>query len=146
MKIRLNPDHLGEIHVRVSAGGKSGSEVGLQIQASDERAKRILEESISSLKDGLASQSLTLSKIDVQVAQPQARNAAEFQTSLDQRGAQAQLQNGDAGAGEGRQSRRDAEGAELGTLRTAQRGRTAWAPAAATSRSAAGSGRLDVMA
>jgi len=69
MRIRLKPDHLGELHVRVSAGGKSGSEIGLQIQASDERAKKILEESISSLRDSLSGQNLNLSKVDVQVAQ-----------------------------------------------------------------------------
>ena len=40
VRIRLKPDHLGELHLKVTTGGKTGSDVGLQIQASDSRAKK----------------------------------------------------------------------------------------------------------
>jgi flagellar hook-length control protein FliK len=42
--------------------------VGLQIRASDDRAKRILEESMSHLKESLAQQNLSLAQVDVSVA------------------------------------------------------------------------------
>jgi flagellar hook-length control protein FliK len=65
MKIRLKPDGLGELHLKVMT---QGNEVGLQIQASDEHAKKILQDSVNSLKEGLASHHLTLGKIEVAVA------------------------------------------------------------------------------
>jgi flagellar hook-length control protein FliK len=71
MKIRLKPDHLGELSVRVMT---HGNHVGLQIQASDDKAKKILEESISHLKESLSAQNLTLGQLDVTVA-PQIQNS-----------------------------------------------------------------------
>ncbi len=68
MKIRLNPDHLGELVIRVTT---QGNQVGLKVQATKNEAKRILEESVSSLKDSLMGQSLQLAKLDVTVAAPQ---------------------------------------------------------------------------
>ena len=67
MRIRLNPQNLGELHVRVTTQGQN---VGLQIRATDERAKKVIEESMSHLKESLAGQSLTLTKVDLSVAQP----------------------------------------------------------------------------
>jgi flagellar hook-length control protein FliK len=64
MRIRLRPENLGELHVRVVTDGRN---VGLQIQASDEKAKKILEESLTHLKDSLASQSLSLASVDLSV-------------------------------------------------------------------------------
>jgi len=65
IRVRLRPDHLGELQVRVVT---QGNQVGLQIQASDENAKRILEQSMSSLKDSLATQNLSLAQVDLSVA------------------------------------------------------------------------------
>jgi hypothetical protein len=62
MRIRLNPDHLGELSVKVSTRGR---EVGLQIRASNEEAKRVLEESLSHLRENLASNSLNLARVEV---------------------------------------------------------------------------------
>jgi flagellar hook-length control protein FliK len=64
MRVRLRPDNLGELHLKVQT---RGGEVRLQIQASDAGAKKILEESLSHLKDSLASQNLNLSRVDVTV-------------------------------------------------------------------------------
>jgi len=64
MRIRLHPENLGELHVRVMT---QGNEVALKIQASDERSKKILESSMGNLKEGLAAQSLILSKYDLSV-------------------------------------------------------------------------------
>ncbi len=65
IRVRLRPDHLGELNIRVLT---DGNRVGLKIQASDERAKKILEESIGSLKENLSSQSLNLGTVDFSVA------------------------------------------------------------------------------
>jgi hypothetical protein len=64
MKIRLTPEHLGELQIRVSTYGQN---VGLKVQASDESAKAVLEETSKHLKDALASQNLHLSSIDISV-------------------------------------------------------------------------------
>ncbi|MCM2277235.1 MAG: flagellar hook-length control protein FliK [Oligoflexia bacterium] len=62
MRVRLNPDHLGELHVRVVT---QGNNVGLTIHASDEKARKIIEESLSHLKESLATQKLSLGQVDV---------------------------------------------------------------------------------
>jgi len=66
MRVRLHPDNLGEIHLRVVT---QGNHVGLEIQASSDKAKKILEDSMSHLKESLASHSLTLGAVDLRVAQ-----------------------------------------------------------------------------
>lgn len=78
IRLRLRPDNLGELHLRVSSHGR---EVGLQIQASSDRAKKILEESLSHLKESLAAQQLSLGPVEVSVAQ--SRSGAD--SSSDQR-------------------------------------------------------------
>ena len=65
MRIRLKPENLGELHLRVVS---QGGEIGIHIQASDDKAKKILQDSLGSLKDGLASQNLTLGKVAIEVA------------------------------------------------------------------------------
>ena len=45
-----------------------GNEVGLKIQATDPGAKKVIEESIQYLKESLASNSLQLTRFDVQLA------------------------------------------------------------------------------
>lgn len=64
MRIHLKPDNLGELHLKVRTNGK---DVGIEIQASNEQAKKVLEESLSSLKESLANQSLNLVKTEVAV-------------------------------------------------------------------------------
>jgi len=65
MRVRLKPDNLGELNVRVQT---RGNDVRLQIQASDESARKILEESLPHLKEKLASQNLNLGRVDVSIA------------------------------------------------------------------------------
>ena len=66
MRVRLKPDGLGELNLHVMTRGQA---VGLKIQASNEQAKKILEESIGFLKETLANQNLSLAKVDVSVTQ-----------------------------------------------------------------------------
>lgn len=65
IRIRLKPENLGELHLRVMT---DGSRVGLKIQASDESARRVIEESIGYLKESLAAQNLSLGKVDLSIS------------------------------------------------------------------------------
>jgi len=65
IRIRLKPEHLGELSVRVVTNGNN---VGLQIRASDEKAKQVIEESLGYLRESLASQRLNLGSVDLTVA------------------------------------------------------------------------------
>jgi flagellar hook-length control protein FliK len=69
MKVRLRPENLGELQIRVLT---QGNQVQLEIHASSDKAKKILEESLSHLKDSLSAQQLTLSQIDLSVTPPSA--------------------------------------------------------------------------
>ncbi len=66
IRMRLNPGNLGELHIRIVT---QGDQVGLQVQASSDRAKRVIEESVSHLREGLAAQQLNLSNFDLSVVQ-----------------------------------------------------------------------------
>lgn len=79
MRLRLKPDNLGEVHVRVTT---RGNEVTLKIQASDDQAKKVLEESMSHLKSSMASHNLNLGAVDLSVSQSgQAGIAGQNSTS-----------------------------------------------------------------
>jgi flagellar hook-length control protein FliK len=115
IRMRLNPENLGELNIRVST---SGNRVELHIQASDDRSKKIIEESIGYLKDSLNSQNLSLANVDFSVAHQVAANGdfnsdprfansqSGFQDALGQQGSR-----GDhwGGGGSERSFARDAE-------------------------------------
>jgi len=65
MKIRLSPDSLGELNLKVST---HGNQVRLHIQASSEESKQILQESLVHLKSNLESKNLSLSSVEVGLA------------------------------------------------------------------------------
>ena len=89
IRIRLKPENLGELTVRVIT---DGSRVGLQIRASDDRSKKIIEESINSLRDSLSSQSLTLSHVDLStIASPTTQAGNEFNQDSNQFNSQNNL-------------------------------------------------------
>ncbi len=79
IKIRLRPDHLGELMMSVKTNGRT---VSLEIKAQDPEAKKIIEESIESLRDSLSQKSLDLAKVDI-VAQPQRGGESDFGTRSD---------------------------------------------------------------
>jgi len=66
IRIRLKPENLGELHLKVVT---RGNEVGLRIQASDDHAKKIIEESMGYLRESLSSNQLSLARVEVTVAQ-----------------------------------------------------------------------------
>ena len=86
IRVRLKPENLGELNVRVIT---DGSRVGLQIHASDEKSKKIIEESIGHLKESLSAQNLTLSTVDIIVNQrSEAQNSSP--SGFESRGFQGQ--------------------------------------------------------
>ena len=146
MKIRLNPDSLGELQVKIKT---VGSDVGIQFHASTEAAKRVIEESISHLKENLAAQSLNLTRVETSVSAMAASSEQSKsdlgQSAFQQAGGQnlqdwsgSQRGGRDASQGEsGRQSPWENSNDGVSTLR----------PAATRQRAASGgSSRLDVMA
>ena len=70
LRVRLRPEALGELSIRVVS---HGNQVGLQIQASSEKAKKIIEENMGSLKEGLSTQNLVLNQVDLSVGGPSIR-------------------------------------------------------------------------
>lgn len=141
IRMRLRPDNLGELRIQIST---VGSDVGLKIQASDERVKKVLEESIGSLKESLSAQSLTLGKLDLTVGQALENrlggSMGEPKQDLLQNGQQQSF----LGQGNGRESGADRSDPALAGMRRAP-SFIGGALSPESSRPAvAGSGRLDV--
>jgi flagellar hook-length control protein FliK len=148
MRVRLKPDHLGELQVRVVA---SGNRIGLSIQASDESAKKVIEESLGHLRENLAVQNLSLASVDVSVGQSSASRESgqqqqqqngqnlsqQFQQDLMGQGSGRDFSGGQNGRGETGSSREDGFSPVRTAARTAQ-------PSGSSALSAAG--RLDVRA
>lgn len=80
IKIRLRPDHLGELHMSVKT---QGQQVTIEIKAQNNESKKIIEESLASLKDSLAGQSLTLARVDVVSVATHSQAAADQGTQFD---------------------------------------------------------------
>lgn len=89
MRIRLRPDNLGELKVRVTS---NGNDVGIQFEASSESAKKVIEETMSHLRESLAGHQLNLSKVHVALADAQ---AGSFSSNSGNSGSQSAW--GDAG-------------------------------------------------
>ena len=161
MKIHLRPEGLGELHVKVTT---QGQQVGLQIQASDENAKKILQDSMSTLKESLASQNLSLAKVDVSIAHAfsggDATHSQHQQQHQQHQSGQPLFTNSDSrdmlGQNSGQQNQGSArwnegsngDGFTARPLRgvAAASARSAMAAAGAGSGSARMDGRLDVLA
>ncbi len=131
MRIRLKPDNLGELRLRVVS---DGHQVGLQIHASDESAKQIIQESMNHLKESLAGHRLNLSSFDVSVGMPPvglANNDAaqnSFNDSSRQQQAFANL-NQQSPEQNGQYSGREAwSGQDLDSLGSSSASRTRSAP------------------
>ncbi|MDR3606761.1 MAG: flagellar hook-length control protein FliK [Oligoflexia bacterium] len=156
--LRLHPENLGELHLKVLA---DGNQVGLQIQASDDRARKILEESLGSLQESLASHQLSLKSVEFTVAQAGAAQG-EFR-DMGGQGQQSQTQHQSQQQSVGgqwspsQQGFRDPQGRDgwgersgSGSVAGAGGGFSSGLAAgnafSARSRVAASNGRLDVMA
>ncbi len=102
IKIRLRPDHLGELQMSIRTNGQN---VTVQFKAQNEEAKRIIEDSISSLRDHLSIHQLSLSSVDV-VSQPSNPSGLEQgQMQLDSGRNQNEFANGSDRGNSGDDSR-----------------------------------------
>lgn len=145
IRIRLKPENLGELHLRVVT---RGDQVGLQIHASDEKARKILEDSMSHLKESLATQNLTLGKVELSVAQEPSRNGNDPSSGRQnpQQWQSLDLMNQNAGRqGQGSFSESwNTQGNPRGSEGLARATRPA--PVTAPVSTGSGTGRLDVLA
>jgi len=110
MIVKMNPRNLGELHVRVLT---RGNQVGLEIRASNDSAKAIIEESMGHLRESLAGQNLSLAKIDLVVAQ--AAHSSQSGSDSSQWGQGSQQWNSDS------QGARDSFGSGSGQNRNGER-------------------------
>lgn len=153
MRIRLKPDHLGELHLKVTTGGQAGTNVGLQIQASDDRARKILEESMGSLKESLASQNLNLGRVDVQVAPAAMQTASAGEQAPDSSAFAEGSAFSFSGQQQGGRGASGGEGSDFGSSGASDRmtpassrtARPTWSTGGGSARPMASS-RLDVIA
>jgi hypothetical protein len=152
MRIRLKPENLGELHLRVVT---QGNEVGLSIHATDDKAKRILQDSIGGLKDSLAAQNLTLGKVEFSVAQASGGHSMhhESRDGSGQQQASAQQQfNQTLGqnAGDGRNQRsalwNDQDGGGSGAKPLKSGGQFGSSSGGSSANAPRTDGRLDVLA
>ncbi len=151
IRIRLKPENLGELHLKIVT---EGNQVGLQIQASDEHARKVIEESLGHLKESLSSQNLNLSRFDVSIGQPVAQAGTD--TNLNQNFDGRQSQGFDLGQGRdfsrggggGGSTRFDADGGSGQGLssRPGSMGGASLSAQAARSSLGGINARLDVMA
>jgi flagellar hook-length control protein FliK len=88
MRVKLHPENLGELHLRVVTDGK---QVGLQIHASDDKARKILEESLSDLKDSLSKHQLSLGQVEFSVSQAQGAFSSDLGNDSRQNPSQSSL-------------------------------------------------------
>lgn len=96
IRVRLSPENLGGMSIRVlTVGGK----VDLQIHAATDRARKVIEDSLSVLKETLAGHQLTLGQVEVAVSgsNPSAsfsHNEAQAQTPDQRQDSQQQSSSG----------------------------------------------------
>ena len=153
MHVRLKPENLGELHLRVVT---QGNNVGLHIQAPDDRARKIIEESLGHLKAQLSTQNLSLSKVDVTVAQSLGSASGNLRNDQgQQQGGQQALQHLRDMMADSRQQQGNRQNAWNGTEAGARTGAIARAlPTSSVSMTSgdsrssgrASDGRLDVRA
>ncbi len=169
IKIRLRPDHLGEIQLLIK---NTGSTIDLQVKTSSSEAKAIFEDSVHQLKEQLNKQNIQLSKVDFSGLIPQESGSSlgittsnsvsstqgvpdsaqkpqdpGLSNNLDQSGAQQRqgFGQGDSSSRQDRWVREDR--LDTSGVRSPGLGRLAMSPSMAQRSSArsTGSGRIDVV-
>ncbi len=105
IKIRLKPDHLGELVMNVRT---QGQQVSLQIKATDGESKKILEDSLSALRESLSQQNLSLAKVEVVSSSAQSfATPDQNPNQMSDSGAQRQGFGGQGGGFSGNGSERE---------------------------------------
>jgi flagellar hook-length control protein FliK len=147
MRIRLRPEHLGELQVKVQS---KGNEISLDIIASDDRAKKVIEDSVGFLRDSLMGQNLSVNRIDLSVAATPSsqQNGMDWNSNQQQQAqwAQGGLDQGSQGNQRGQNSNESSQSDGLGLSRRSSGRVSAFQGSAPQSAQRAAAGRLDVMA
>ncbi|MBS1958654.1 MAG: flagellar hook-length control protein FliK [Bdellovibrionales bacterium] len=94
IKIRLKPDHLGELSMSVR---NHGSQVSIRIQAENPEAKQIIESSLNSLRDSLSQQNLTVTRLEVTQAPAPIQSAGQDGMNMQMGMGQFRQQGSDLG-------------------------------------------------
>lgn len=94
IKIRLKPDHLGELSMSVR---NHGAQVSIRIQAQDPEAKQIIESSLNSLRDSLSQQNLTVTRLEVTQAPAPTQASAQDNSNMQMDMGQFRQQQSDLG-------------------------------------------------
>lgn len=64
MKVRLRPDHMGEMTIKIST---HGDRVSLKVAADSAESKKVIEDSLKYLEENLQSKNMTLGRVEVDV-------------------------------------------------------------------------------
>lgn len=88
MTVRMTPEGLGEVQLRVLL---QDGKLNVEMQTQDKNVKKLIEESLSDLKSGLAAHRLSLEHVKIDtVNATNADNNTQFQSNLNQGGSQGQ--------------------------------------------------------
>ena len=84
MNVKMNPDGLAEVQLKVVLlDGK----VNIEMQTQDKAVKKLMEDSLSELKSGLAAHHLSIEHVKINsVNATNTDNSAQFQSNMNQQG------------------------------------------------------------
>jgi flagellar hook-length control protein FliK len=86
MTVKMSPEGLGEVHLRVLL---QDGKLNIEMQTQDKDVKKLIEESLSDLKSGLAAHRLSLEHVKIDnVNATNADNNTQFQSNLNHGGSQ----------------------------------------------------------
>ena len=94
IKIRLKPDHLGELSMSIK---NQGQQISIRIHAQNPEARQILESSLGTLRDSLSKQNLVISRMEITHAPTPTQGAAQEGTSMQMDSGQFRQQQSDTG-------------------------------------------------
>lgn len=87
--VKMSPEGLGEVHLKVVL---QDGKLNVDIQTQNKDAKKLIEESLSDLKSGLAAQRLSVEHVKIDtVNATNADNNMQFQSNLNQGGSEGQM-------------------------------------------------------
>ena len=91
MSVKMSPEGMGEVHLKVML---TDGKLAVEIQTQDKDVKKLVEDSLSELKSGLAAHRLSLEHVKVDtVNATNADNNTQFQSNLNQGGNEGRTQD-----------------------------------------------------
>ena len=87
----MNPDGMGEVHLKVLF---QDGKLNIEMQTQNKDVKKLIEDSLSELKSGLAAHRLSLEHVKIDtVSATNADNNTQFQSNLNHGGSQEQARD-----------------------------------------------------